>query len=81
MFFFCGPILNKKTKTPHTNIDFTFDLKEAERMSKKDEFDPKSQKIQQSWTRTKHKNSQVNGQTEITLHNQLLRSAAKAKQF
>ncbi|MEK4627118.1 MAG: YpzG family protein [Solibacillus sp.] len=50
-------------------------------MGKKVNLDPKSQKIHQNWTRVKHQKSQVNGQTEITLHNQLLRSAAKAKQF
>ncbi|WP_332646569.1 YpzG family protein [Lysinibacillus sp. 54212] len=50
-------------------------------MSKKDNLDPKSQKIHQNWTRIKHSKSQVNGQTEITLHNRLLRSEAKARQF
>ena len=49
-------------------------------MSKMD-LDPKSQKIHHNWTRSKHQKSQVNGQTEVTLHNQLLRIAAKAKQF
>ena len=50
-------------------------------MGKKVDLDPKSQKIHQGWSQTKHEKSQVNGQTEISLHNQLLRSAAKAKQF
>lgn len=50
-------------------------------MSKKGPLDPKSQKIHQNWTKTKHSKSQVNGETEITLHNQLLRSEAKARQF
>ncbi|MGM9945037.1 MAG: YpzG family protein [Lysinibacillus sp.] len=50
-------------------------------MSKSDYLDPKSQKIHQNWTRKKHSKSQVNGQTEITLHNRLLRSEAKARQF
>ncbi len=49
-------------------------------MSKMD-LDPKSQKIHRNWTRSKHQKSQVNGETEVTLHNQLLRIAAKAKQF
>ena len=47
-------------------------------MGKKVDLDPKSQKIHQNWTKIKHQKSQVNGQTEVTLHNQLLRSAAKA---
>ena len=50
-------------------------------MSKKGEFDPKTQKIHQNVTSNKHLKSQVNGETEITLQNQLLRSAAKANQF
>ncbi|MEO4052019.1 YpzG family protein [Solibacillus sp. CAU 1738] len=50
-------------------------------MSKPDNSDPKSRKIRQNWTRIKHSKSQVNGETEITLHNQLLRSEAKARQF
>ena len=50
-------------------------------MGKKGELDPKSQKIHQNWTSTKHQKSQVNGETEVTLHNQMLRINAKAKQF
>jgi len=51
-------------------------------MGKKGDVNPKSQKIHQNWTSsTKHQKSQVNGETEVTLHNQLLRSAAKAHQF
>ena len=50
-------------------------------MGKKVDVDPKSQKIHQSWSQTKHAKSQVNGQTEISLHNQMLRIAAKSKQF
>lgn len=50
-------------------------------MGKKDELDPKSQKIHQIWTKIKHQKSQVNGETEVSLHNQLLRSNAKSKQF
>ncbi|MFJ8237791.1 YpzG family protein [Ureibacillus sp. NPDC094379] len=46
-----------------------------------DNLDPKSQKFRQNWTRTKRTDSQVNGRTEITLHNRLLRSEAKARQF
>lgn len=49
-------------------------------MSKKIELDPKSQKIHQNWTRIKHQESQVNGQTEVSLHNQKLRIAAKSYQ-
>ncbi|MGN7118538.1 YpzG family protein [Lysinibacillus odysseyi] len=50
-------------------------------MSKKEQLDPKSQKIRQNWTRIKHSKSQVNGETEISLHNQILRTEAKARQF
>ncbi|MGM9950938.1 MAG: YpzG family protein [Lysinibacillus sp.] len=50
-------------------------------MSKQDKLDPKSQKIHQNWTRIKHSKSQVNGETEISLHNRILRSEAKARQF
>lgn len=61
--------------------DFTLKHWEAEEMGKKGQLDPKSQKIHQNWTRIKHQKSQVNGETEITLHNQMLRTAAKSKQF
>ena len=50
-------------------------------MGKKEQLDPKSQKIHQNWSRIKHQKSQVNGETEVSLHNQLLRIAAKSKQF
>lgn len=50
-------------------------------MGKKDELDPKSQKIHHNWTRIKRQKSQVNGETEITLHNQILRTVAKSKQL
>lgn len=52
-------------------------------MSNKDQhgLDPKSQKIHRNWSRVKHQKSQVNGQTEVSLHNQILRSQAKANQF
>lgn len=45
----------------------------------KKELDPKSQKIHQNWTRDKQQKSQVNGETEVTPHNQMLRVAAKSK--
>ena len=50
-------------------------------MSRPENLDPKSQKIHHNWTRIKHSKSQVNGETQITLHNRLLRSEAKARQF
>ena len=50
-------------------------------MSKKETLDPKSQKIHQNWTRIKHAKSQVNGETEVSLHNQILKIAAKSKQL
>ncbi|MEG0383751.1 YpzG family protein [Solibacillus cecembensis] len=50
-------------------------------MSRPNELDPKSRKIRRNWTRMKHAKSQVNGETEISLHNRLLRSEAKARQF
>ena len=50
-------------------------------MSRPGELDPKSRKIHRNWSRIKHSKSQVNGETEITLHNRILRSEAKARQF
>ena len=50
-------------------------------MSKKETLDPKSQKIHHNWTRIKHAKSQVNGETAVTPHNQMLRIAAKSKQL
>lgn len=46
-------------------------------MSKKDK-DPKSQKIHQNPTREKQQKSLVNGETEVNLHEQILRIAAKS---
>ena len=57
------------------------DVEEGNRMGKMVKSDPKTQKIHQSWTSEKHQKSQVNGQTEETLHNRLLRAEAKARQF
>lgn len=50
-------------------------------MSKKEQLDSKSQKINQNWTNNKQQKSQVKGETEVNLHNQMLRTAAKAKQL
>ncbi|MGX9134535.1 YpzG family protein [Rummeliibacillus sp. JY-2-4R] len=50
-------------------------------MGNPDHLDPKSQKVHQLWTRVKHAKSQVNGQSELTLHNRILKSEAKARQF
>ncbi|MEY9973112.1 hypothetical protein ABH966_003496 [Lysinibacillus sp. RC46] len=50
-------------------------------MSRFEQLDPKSQKIHRNWSRIKRLKSQVNGETEITLHNRILRSEAKARQF
>lgn len=50
-------------------------------MGKPDHLDPKSQQIHHNWTRTKRQKSQVNGQTEVTLKNRILRIEAKARQF
>ncbi|MGE7622929.1 YpzG family protein [Viridibacillus sp. NPDC096237] len=49
-------------------------------MSRPEHLDPKSQQIHHNWTRDKRQKSQVNGQTEVTLHNKLLRTAAKSRQ-
>lgn len=72
---------NKFCNTKHTKTDFTLEQRRRKRMGKKGEFDPKTQKIHQNVTSNKHLKSQVNGETEVTLQNQLLRSAAKANQF
>ncbi|MFC4410851.1 YpzG family protein [Chungangia koreensis] len=50
-------------------------------MGNPEHLDPKSQQIHHNWTRQKHQKSQVNGRTEISLHNKILRSEAKARQF
>jgi hypothetical protein len=66
----------KKDSTVKSNM-----IRREEPMGKSDHLDPKSQKVHQLWTRLKHSKSQVKGQSEITLHNRLLRSEAKARQF
>ena len=50
-------------------------------MSKPKDVFEKSQKIHQNWTSKKHESSQQNGETQISLHNRILRSQAKARQF
>ena len=50
-------------------------------MGNPEQLDPKSQKIHHNWSRQKRFKSQVNGRTEISLHNKILRSEAKARQF
>ena len=50
-------------------------------MDKKGVIAPKSKKIHQNWTSNKHQKSQVNGETEVTLNNQILRINAKARQL
>lgn len=50
-------------------------------MSRFEQLDPKSQKIHRNWSRMKHAKAQVNGETEITLHNRLLRSEAMLDSF
>lgn len=50
-------------------------------MGNPDHLDPKSKKVHQLWTRLKHSKSQVKGQSELTLHNRILKSEAKARQF
>ena len=57
------------------------DVEEENRMGKMVKSDLKTQKIHQNLTSEKHEKSQVNGQTEQTLHNRLLRTEAKARQF
>ena len=49
-------------------------------MGRKESY-PKALRTYQNWEKPKFHKSQVNGRTEITLHNQLLRSEAKARQF
>ncbi|MGN7476835.1 YpzG family protein [Solibacillus silvestris] len=50
-------------------------------MDKKGVIAPKSKKIHHNWTSDKHQKSQIKGETEVTLHNQILRINAKARQF
>ncbi|MBM7609540.1 hypothetical protein JOD29_002810 [Lysinibacillus composti] len=50
-------------------------------MSRLEKVDPTAQKFRQNWTRNKHTGSQINGKTEISLHNRILRSNAKAHKF
>ncbi|WP_147533887.1 YpzG family protein [Bacillus marasmi] len=47
-------------------------------MSYKDHLDPHSKLFHHTWTRPKHLNSQVNGQTKRTLNTIIARSNAKA---
>lgn len=50
-------------------------------MSYKDQLDPHSELFHHTWTRRKHTNSQVNGQTQVTKNTVLARSNAKAHRW
>jgi hypothetical protein len=50
-------------------------------MSYRDHLDPQSQKFHHNWTRPKHLNSQVNGETRVTLNTILARGNAKAHRW
>ena len=50
-------------------------------MSYKDHLDTQSQKFHTNWTRPKRSKSQVNGQTEMSQTNIILRSNAKAHRW
>lgn len=47
-------------------------------MSYKDHLDPHSSKFHHNWTRPKRAKSQVNGHTEVSQNNIILKSNAKA---
>ncbi|RSD25500.1 YpzG family protein [Mesobacillus subterraneus] len=47
-------------------------------MSYKDHLDPHSELFHHTWTRRKHTNHQVNGQTQVTKNTLIARSNAKA---
>ncbi|PLR95544.1 YpzG family protein [Bacillus sp. T33-2] len=50
-------------------------------MSYREQLDPHSELFHHTWTRRKHAKSQVNGQTEVTKTNFILRSNAKAHRW
>ncbi|AZV62349.1 YpzG family protein [Peribacillus castrilensis] len=50
-------------------------------MSYKDQLDPHSQKFHHNWTRPKRSKSQVNGHTQESQTNIILRSNAKAHRW
>ncbi|MCM3388759.1 YpzG family protein [Ureibacillus chungkukjangi] len=50
-------------------------------MGKKGILDPNSSKNHRNWEKPKFHKSQMNGETKISLHNQLLRTAAKVSRF
>nr|WP_090889862.1 YpzG family protein [Evansella caseinilytica] len=50
-------------------------------MSYKDQLDQRSELFHHNWTRYKRSKSQVNGHTEMSLQNMILRSNAKAHRW
>lgn len=56
-------------------------IRRRKQMGKAPKSIQKSEKIHQNWTSEKHQKAQQNGETEITLHNRILRTEAKARQF
>ncbi|HZG71068.1 MAG TPA: YpzG family protein [Chondromyces sp.] len=50
-------------------------------MSYRGQLDPQSQRFHHNWTRPKRASSQVNGHTEVSQHNIIARSNAKAHRW
>ncbi|HWK22742.1 MAG TPA: YpzG family protein [Ureibacillus sp.] len=50
-------------------------------MGNKGMLGPHSSRNHRNWEKPKIQKSQMNGQTEISLHNQILRTDAKARQY
>ncbi|MBY0120982.1 YpzG family protein [Bacillus sp. S/N-304-OC-R1] len=50
-------------------------------MSYRGQLDPHSELFHHTWTRRKHTNSQVNGQTQVTHNTIIVRSNAKAHRW
>ncbi|MDN4495283.1 YpzG family protein [Ureibacillus aquaedulcis] len=50
-------------------------------MGKKGILDPNSSKNHRNWEKPKFHKSQMNGETKVSLQNQVLRTAAKANRF
>lgn len=75
------PFLHKLELIFGMNISGIQILPRGDRMSYKDQLDPHSRLFHHNWTRRKHTNSQVNGETEVTQNTIILRSNAKAHRW
>lgn len=62
-------------------VEYRLSFQRGDKMSYKDQLDPHSELFHHNWTRPKRSKSQVNGHTEMSKTNFILRRNAKAHRW